>query len=221
MAPECGASRPVSRSSRSRRTQFDRRGDGRQHRLARSSSGTIGAKPSGYSSAMKPVESRPSRQRGWRISAARKGMLCWMPSMTKLSSASAIASMACGARRRPGAELGDHRIVEDRNLRALGDAGVVADDGVAGATLRRRPVARQPADRGQEVAERVFGIEPALDRPAVQPNVVLRDRQRLAGGDADHLLDQVDAGDEFGHRMLDLQPRVHLKEIEVPVASRR
>ena len=42
-------------------------------------------------------------------------------------------------------------------------------------------------------------------------------RERLAGGDADHLLDQIDAGDEFGHRMLDLQPRVHLEEVEALV----
>jgi hypothetical protein len=31
---------------------------------------------------------------------------------------------------------------------------------------------------------------------------------------ADHLLDQVDAGRLFRHRMLDLQPRVHLEEVE-------
>ena len=36
----------------------------------------------------------------------------------------------------------------------------------------------------------------------------------LAGGDADHLLDQVDAGDQLGDRMLDLQARVHLQEEE-------
>ena len=43
------------------------------------------------------------------------------------------------------------------------------------------------------------------------------DRKLLAGGDADHLLDQIDAGDELGHRMLDLQPRVHLQEVEALV----
>jgi hypothetical protein len=32
---------------------------------------------------MKPVESRPSRQRGWAIRVARKGMLWRMPSMAK------------------------------------------------------------------------------------------------------------------------------------------
>ena len=42
-------------------------------------------------------------------------------------------------------------------------------------------------------------------------------RELLAGGDPDHLLDEIDAGDEFGHRMLDLEPRIHLQEIEAPV----
>ena len=56
------------------------------------------------------------------------------------------------ARRRMGHELGDHRIVIERNLAALVDAGVVAHGDAARARLRRRPVAHQPADRGQEVA---------------------------------------------------------------------
>ena len=43
---------------------------------------------------------------------------------------------------------------------------------------------------------------------------LLRQRQRLAGGDAQLPLDQVEPGDHFGHRMLDLQPRVHLHEVE-------
>jgi hypothetical protein len=42
----------------------------------------------------------------------------------------------------------------------------------------------------------------------------LLDGKLLAGGNADHLLDQVDAGHKFGDRMLDLQPRIHLEEIE-------
>ena len=40
------------------------------------------------------------------------------------------------------------------------------------------------------------------------------DRQALAAGDADLPLDEVDAGDELGHRVLDLQARVHLEEVE-------
>ena len=38
-------------------------------------------------------------------------------------------------------------------------------------------------------------------------------RQRLAGGEADHPFDQIDAGHQLGHRVFDLQARVHLQEI--------
>ena len=37
------------------------------------------------------------------------------------------------------------------------------------------------------------------------------------GGDADLLLHEIEAGQHLGHRMLDLQPRVHLDEIELAV----
>ena len=52
-------------------------------------------------------------------------------------------------------------------------------------------------------------------------DVVLLERQRLAGGDADLRLDQVDAGDHFGHGMLDLDAGVDFDEVEVVVADRR
>ena len=44
-------------------------------------------------------------------------------------------------------------------------------------------------------------------------------RKLFAGGDADHLLDEIDAGDEFGHGMLDLQARVHFQEVEALVLA--
>jgi hypothetical protein len=48
-------------------------------------------------------------------------------------------------------------------------------------------------------------------------DVVLGERQRQAGGDADLLAHQVDAGDGLGDRMLDLQAGVHLDEEELAV----
>ena len=124
-----------------------------------------------------------------------------------------------GARRRVGHELGDHRIVIDRDLAAFLHAGVVAHGDAVDAALGRRAVFHQPPDRGQEVAERIFGIDPRLHRPSGQRDVLLRQRKLLAGRDPDHLLDQIDAGDQFGHGMLDLQPRVHLEEVEALVLA--
>ncbi len=41
--------------------------------------------------------------------------------------------------------------------------------------------------------------------------------QRLALGDADLPRHQIEPGDPLGHRVLDLEPGVHLQEVEVPV----
>ena len=112
-------------------------------------------------------------------------------------------------------QLGDHRVVVHRDLAAFVDAGVHAH---RARHLRRRPIADQAADRRQEAALRILGIDPALDRPAVALQVGLRERELLAGGHADHLLDQVEPGDHLGDRMLDLQPRVHLEEVEAAIA---
>ena len=51
---------------------------------------------------------------------------------------------------------------------------------------------------------------------APELDVALLHRQALAGRDPDLLLDDVDPGDELGDRMLDLEARVCLEEVEVP-----
>ena len=77
----------------------------------------------------------------------------------------------------------------------------------------RRLAQQQGAAAGrQEAAGRVLGVDPRLDGVPGQPHVVLAERQGLAGGDAQLLLDEVEAGDQLGDRVLDLQPGVHLHE---------
>ncbi len=114
-----------------------------------------------------------------------------------------------------GDELGDHRVVVDGDLGALADAAVDAKRGLAVQALGRRPVAVEPAARRQESAGRVLGIEARFDGPAVEAHVRLREAERLAGRHPDHALDEVDAGDKLGDRMLHLQAGVHFEEIEV------
>ena len=48
---------------------------------------------------------------------------------------------------------------------------------------------------------------------AAAAHVVLRERQPAAGGDAQLQLDQVEAGDRLGDRVLDLQPRIDFEEM--------
>ena len=116
---------------------------------------------------------------------------------------------AIGARHH---QLCDHRVVEHRDLRALVDAGVDAY-----ARPRWRPVAGQAADGGQEVAVGILGVDACLDGPAGELHLVLGEGQLLAGGDADHLLDQVQPRHHLGDRVLHLQAGVHLEEVEVEV----
>src|SRR5688500_1783529 len=52
---------------------------------------------------------------------------------------------------------------------------------------------------------------------ALADEVALLDRQTLAARDFDLLLDDVDSGDHFGHRVLYLHARVHLDEIELAI----
>ena len=116
-----------------------------------------------------------------------------------------------------GDQLGDHRIVVDRDFAPFVDARVDADESDAAGGRYRTS---RPTD-GQEIAERILGVDAGFDGPAAELDVVLRERQRLAGGDADHQLHQVETGDEFGDRMLDLQPRVHFEKVEIARRRRR
>ena len=95
---------------------------------------------------------------------------------------------------------------------------------VAGVEANAEPVGWQQlgdrAGRRQELAAGgILGVDADLDRVAVtaRRDLVLGHRQRLAGGDADLPLDEVDAGDHLGDRVLDLEPGVHLQEEELAV----
>src|SRR5207245_5376865 len=74
------------------------------------------------------------------------------------------------------------------------------------------PFADAPGRWGE--GARVFRIDAALERVAAAGHVGLRNCQPLAARDADLLLHDVDARRHLRHRMLDLQPRVHLDEVE-------
>ena len=61
----------------------------------------------------------------------------------------------------------------------------------------------------------VLGVDANLDRMAANGDVGLAVGKRLSARDTKHGLNEVDAGDHLGHRVLDLDAGVHLDEIEV------
>ena len=68
---------------------------------------------------------------------------------------------------------------------------------------------------------RILGIDPRFDRRAGAGDLALLKRQRLPGSHPELPFDKVEAGHRFGHRMLDLEPRVHLEKVEVAGLSGR
>jgi hypothetical protein len=97
----------------------------------------------------------------------------------------------------------------DRDLRSAEDAGVVAH---AGSLRQAQPL--DLARRRRELAERILGVEAHLDRMAARLDRVELGTERFALGDRELGDDDVEAGDHLGDRMLDLQPGVHLQEVE-------
>ncbi len=65
-----------------------------------------------------------------------------------------------------------------------------------------------------EVARRVFGVDPRLDRAAFRRRRLLRKKISLSGGQAQHPLDQIDAQHVFSDAVLHLQTGVDLQKVE-------
>ena len=61
---------------------------------------------------------------------------------------------------------------------------------------------------------RVFRADADFDGVALELHILLAKSERAALRDQQLLLHQIEPGDQLGHAMLDLQPRVHLHEIE-------
>src|SRR6185437_14096527 len=119
--------------------------------------------------------------------------------------------------RRMRHQFGNHRVVIERYLPAFGYAGIVANRDAVRDLLGWRSIARETAGRWHKVSIGILGIDARFDRPAVEPDIGLPDRQRFAGRDPDHLLNEVNSSNELGHRMLNLETGIHFEEIEAPV----
>src|SRR5438093_1619201 len=113
----------------------------------------------------------------------------------------------------PHDELGHQGVVEARDGVAAVDARVIAHPGTA-----RRPQADDATGRRDEPRVGILGVDTALDGPAVPDDLVLGEAELLPGRDPELLLDEVAPRHELGHGVLDLEPRVHLEEVEAPVA---
>ncbi len=118
---------------------------------------------------------------------------------------------------RPRGHLHEQRIVRRRDDRAGVRRAGIEPDAEAG----RAAIRRDAAVVGDEIVFRIFRRHAALHRVAVEADVLLARHAALgaadgrAFGDADLRAHDVDAGDRFGHRVLDLHTRIHFDEIEL------
>ncbi|TFB00624.1 hypothetical protein CCMA1212_007206 [Trichoderma ghanense] len=115
-------------------------------------------------------------------------------------------------------ELGDHAVVGLGHDAAGAEAPVQADVGIVLGGVQQHGVDELARVR-HEALLGVLGVDAGLDGGAALAHALLdlglRQRQLLAGGDAELPLDQVQAGDHLGDGVLDLQARVHLHEVEL------
>ena len=88
-------------------------------------------------------------------------------------------------------------------------AGIHADAGTFGPAH-----VNEPAGGGKKTGRGILRVDPGFDSmlPAVPLGIEV---EALARGDAELLLDEVNAVDHLGHGVLDLQASVHFEEIEL------
>ena len=102
-------------------------------------------------------------------------------------------------------ELRDHRVVAKTDLVPFLDARIDAH------ARRQREACDAPGLRQER--PRILRVQPYLHRVAAC--LVPGCDKGLAAGDADLLLDEIDARHELRHRVLDLYTAVQLEEVEV------
>ena len=131
---------------------------------------------------------------------------------TRVPARASRRAATAAARSAPGHDdLRQHRVIVGCHVGAALDPAVD--------TRLRRPFnLGEQAGTRLEPGVRLLGIEPRLDRRAARHQRALGERgadRVLAGGLADHPFDEVEVEHGFRHRMLDLQPRVHLEERKI------
>ena len=149
-----------------------------------------------------------SRNSSLATSARRKPVLVVRPRIA-VSSSAATSARRAASRSGPWAmtlpSIGSYDVLTTWPL-----SSACVDPGAGRASARGR---RVPAC-GQEAAEGVLGVDPRLDRVPGDGDVVLGERQRLAGGDPQlELRPGRCPVISLGDRVLDLEPGVHLQEV--------
>ena len=151
-------------------------------------------------------------RRGWRPGTRRWCGRRRPPTCAAPGPGPAAASARVGC---VGDHLGEQRVVVGRHHAARPEPGVDPDPLPFWQPLRHRSPMSKPVRCPWRAASPAAGSS-ATRRTSmawpVEAHVVLADRERFAGGDAQLELDQVEAGDRLGDGVLDLEAGVDLEE---------
>ena len=147
-------------------------------------------------------------------SARSSGSVVGTPSMANSSMARLKRAMAPRAGRRPDDEFGDHRIVIGGDRHAGIRGRIDANARAAGLAIRADRPGRRP-----EILRRILGVDAPFDGESVEPDIVLKETERFAGGNPNLLADQIHSRHHFGDGMLDLNARVHFEEEEARIGD--
>ena len=134
----------------------------------------------------------PSTNRGCTISADRKAEIAGDATYEEAIQRRTHVGSGLFAIVAISDQLGHHRVVVHGDFATFKNAGIHTHMVI----LRRWAVVHQAAGGGQEIAERVLGINPGFNGPAVDAHIRLGDGQLLAVGHADHQFHQIDTGDQ-------------------------
>ena len=110
-----------------------------------------------------------------------------------------------------GDDLAQHRVIERADCLAFDQAMVDPH-----AALQRRLPGGDAAGLWEKTLGRVFGVQAHFHGMAVELHLLLSQRQRQSFGDVQLPGHQIEAGDQFGHRVFHLQPGVHLQKVKLP-----
>ena len=155
------------------------------------------------------MSSAPSWKARSRTMRRCSGRLVLIPRSSKRSSAPSARAMASARVLARDDELGQQRVVVGRHHVALGVAGVDAD---ALALGRAEDASAGP---GEGRTHRVLGVDAELEGVAAcaeRPPASAVSARRRRSRSCQPI--RSSAGGELGHRVLDLEPGVHLDEVE-------
>ena len=110
----------------------------------------------------------------------------------------------------PDDQFADQIVVELADLIARFVSAVEANSKAVG----HLEVGDPSRARKEGAASWILGVNPDLDGMSGNSHLTLTKRERLSGRDEKLLFDEVEAGHQFGHRMLHLETGVHLQVVE-------